>query len=127
MSEAREFRIRGGDASAPVIEVMVRGSAPQPPPSGTRSGTRGGVSTRSAGVVDQTTSAVTDSFEDVLGGLRHIADSLTNVMSESDRPPDEMTVSFGVNFSAAARIVIVEGNSNASLNVNMTWRREAGD
>lgn len=105
------------------IEVAVRDTRGTPP--GVRTRSTGGASrSRSSSVVEGAADAVAGSFEVALGGLRNVADSLNTVMSKAANAPDEMTVSFGIDFSASARLIIAEGNSNASLNVTMTWRRD---
>lgn len=111
-----------GFGNGSTIEVAVRETHGAPPGVQTRS-TRGSAASRSSRVVEGAADAVAGSFEGALEGLRNVADSLNTVMSAAVNAPDEMTVSFGIDFSASARLIIAEGNSNASLNVTMTWRR----
>jgi len=85
--------------------------------------TGGGRGEAGRGAVSNTAQQVTKTFEDSLGGLSKIADSLQSALRTAISPPDTVTVNFGINFSASGDIVLMKASGGASLDVTMTWHK----
>jgi len=66
---------------------------------------------------------VTKPIEDYLGVLQGIADGLQATLKRAAIPPDEVTVVFGVNFSAESGVVLAKGSVGANLGITMVWRK----
>ncbi|MGK5733330.1 CU044_2847 family protein [Streptomyces sp. URMC 124] len=69
----------------------------------------------------------TGSLEEGLDRIRSVAQTTLNRLIALPRPPQEVTVEFGVRFNAAAGAVIAKTEAEGHLKVAMVWRREAGD
>ncbi|MFN0181276.1 MAG: CU044_2847 family protein [Gemmatimonadales bacterium] len=69
------------------------------------------------------TGKVTKSFDEALSGIGGIADSLQAMIADAVKPPDSVTVTFGINFSVTAGLVITSGSGGANLSITMTWNR----
>jgi phage-related protein len=74
---------------------------------------------------DDVAAKVTKNFDDALSGLGDIADSLQAMIAEASRPPDSVTVTFGINFSVQGGLVIASGSGGASLSITMQWNKAA--
>jgi hypothetical protein len=80
-----------------------------------------------AGSPRQTTRSVSEkavrTFDEALSGLTKIADSLHSVLNAAVTPPDSVSVSFGLKFSADCNLHFVAGKGEATLQVQMTWNK----
>ena len=75
------------------------------------------------GLGEGTAARVTQTFDETLGSLNKMADSLHAALKASLTPPDEVTVQFGVNFSVTGGLVVASGTGGASLNITMQWNK----
>jgi|SRR5215470_2992822 len=80
---------------------------------------------RASRVGDAIRSAAT-SFESAMGGVRDAAVSALRRFRDIPQPPDEITIEFGVEFSAQAGAVIAQTAAAAHLQVTLAWRRSDG-
>lgn len=59
-------------------------------------------------------------FEAAIDKIRPIASSLVKRLS--DLSPDQITVEFGVKFSAKAGVILAATDTEANLKVSLTWK-----
>ena len=81
-----------------------------------------GTATR-GGLDDDASQKVTQSFDTALGSVRNIAESLHGALTGVVNAPDNVTVTFGISFSASAGVIIAKGEGGANLNITMAWDR----
>jgi hypothetical protein len=62
------------------------------------------------------------SLEDMLRGLRPVAESFVAQFREMTCTPSEIGVEFGVKLSAEADVVIASTATEATFSVSLTWR-----
>lgn len=67
------------------------------------------------------------SLEVGLEQIRSVAQITLDRLVAQPRPPDELTVEFGVRFNAKVGAVIAQTEGEGHLKVSMTWRRSALD
>jgi hypothetical protein len=75
------------------------------------------------GLGDDTAARVTQTFDETLGSLNSMAESLQAALRASLSPPDSVTVQFGVNFSVTGGLIVASGTGGASLNITMEWKK----
>ncbi len=61
------------------------------------------------------------SLDDMLQGLRPVAESFVQQFREMTRAPNEIRVEFGVTLSAQADVVIASTATEATFSVSLTW------
>jgi alkanesulfonate monooxygenase SsuD/methylene tetrahydromethanopterin reductase-like flavin-dependent oxidoreductase (luciferase family) len=61
------------------------------------------------------------SLEDMLQGLRPVAESFVQQFAEMTRAPNEIKVEFGVTLSAQADVVIASTATEATFSVSLMW------
>jgi hypothetical protein len=66
------------------------------------------------------------SFEEALGSIKTIAQSVVQQVKELADQPDEVMVSFGIKLTGSANIVLASGSAEANLEVTMTWKSDKG-
>lgn len=66
----------------------------------------------------------TGSLEAGLERIRAVAQTTLNRLVAQPRPPEEVTVEFGVRFNAKAGAVIAQTETGGHLKVSMVWRRD---
>ncbi len=108
-------QVRMAFAGGGSITIQAEAAAAVPAP--------GGRGEAGRGPVDNATQQVTKTFEDSLGGLSKIADSLQLALRSAISPPDTVTVNFGISFSASGDIVLMKASGGASLDISMTWKK----
>lgn len=64
-------------------------------------------------------------FEQAVGRVQPVAEALVSRLRATSRPPDELTVSFGLQLSAEAGAVIAAASTTANFSVSLTWRAAA--
>ncbi|GGX93574.1 CU044_2847 family protein [Streptomyces hiroshimensis] len=68
----------------------------------------------------------TGSLEEGLNRIRGIAQTTLNRLISLPRPPEEVTVEFGVRLNATAGAVIARTETEGHLKVAMVWRARTG-
>ena len=63
------------------------------------------------------------SLEEMLDGLRPVAEGFVNKLSSVNVPPNEIAVEVGVTFSAEADVIIASTSTEANFGVTLTWKR----
>lgn len=61
------------------------------------------------------------SLDDAMHTVSAIAESVSDAIAHSVRPPSDIEVTFGLKFGATAGVVVAKGNAEANLQVKMTW------
>lgn len=61
------------------------------------------------------------SLEDMLQGLRPVAESFVQQFHEMTRAPSAISVEFGVTLSAQADVIIASAATQATFSVSLTW------
>lgn len=61
------------------------------------------------------------SLEEMLQGLRPVAESFVQQFNEMTPAPSEINVEFGVTLSAEADVIIASTASEATFSVSLTW------
>jgi len=80
-----------------------------------------GAALASRGVIS---SQASKTFADSLKGLPEIAQNVFSAVKATASPPSEIEVKFSVAFSGEADLIIVSGNAESSLSVQLTWKGE---
>lgn len=114
MAEQVRMQLAGGGS----ITVQAEDTAAAVLIGGGQAGSREGGRGRGSETVER----VTRSFDDSLGGLSEIANSLQVALQKTITPPDSVTVNFGINFDLSGGIVL-KASGGASLAVTMTWTK----
>ncbi|MFD7282961.1 CU044_2847 family protein [Streptomyces sp. NPDC059862] len=65
----------------------------------------------------------TRSLNDMLAGIRPVAENSISTFRDMPDGPDEIGVEFGLSLSADADLVISRTTGQANLMVTLTWRR----
>ncbi|MFF8311879.1 CU044_2847 family protein [Streptomyces lydicus] len=65
------------------------------------------------------------SLNDMLAGIRPVAQNFVDSFRGMDRQPDEIGVEFGLSLSAEADVVISRTTGQANFKVTLTWRNPA--
>ncbi|MGW5275023.1 CU044_2847 family protein [Streptomyces sp. NPDC004044] len=65
----------------------------------------------------------TRSLNDMLIGIRPVAENFVNTFRDMPDGPDEIGVEFGLSLSAEADVVISRTTGQANFTVTLTWRR----
>ena len=84
----------------------------------------GGLVTRGGG--GQVQERASESFNKSIAKVKPAADALVASMAELRQRPDEITVEFGVNFSAEAGAFIGSVAAEASFRVQLKWAQSSG-
>ncbi|MDT0612127.1 CU044_2847 family protein [Streptomyces lancefieldiae] len=63
------------------------------------------------------------SLNDMLAGIRPVAENFVNAFRDMPDGPDEIGVEFGLALSADADLVISRTTGQANFTVTLTWRR----
>jgi hypothetical protein len=66
----------------------------------------------------------TGSLETGLDRIRAVAQTTLDRLVAQPRPPEEVTVEFGVRFNAKAGAVIAQTEASGHLKVSLVWRRD---
>lgn len=61
------------------------------------------------------------SVDQALEGLRAVGNSLHNTISGMVSPPDNVSVTLGLNISGSGKFIIAQANVSANLQVTMEW------
>ncbi|OKI32429.1 hypothetical protein A6A29_21815 [Streptomyces sp. TSRI0281] len=76
----------------------------------------------------QVVARATRSLDDMLAGIRPVAESFVDGFRDMERQPDEIGVEFGLSLSAEADMVISRTTGQANFKVTLTWRNQpSGD
>jgi hypothetical protein len=62
------------------------------------------------------------SMEDMLAGVRPIAQSFVDSFGEMARAPEEIKVEFGLSLSIDADLIITSTAAEAAFSVSLTWK-----
>ncbi|MFG1702234.1 CU044_2847 family protein [Nonomuraea sp. M3C6] len=65
------------------------------------------------------------SFGEMLDTIRPVAEKFVASFGELPQAPDEITVEFGVTFSAEADVVIASTATDANFAVTLSWKGKA--
>lgn len=84
----------------------------------------GALVTRGGG--GQVQERATESFNRSIAKVKPAADALLASMTDLRQRPDEITVEFGVNFSAEAGAFIGSVGAEANFRVQLRWDRSSG-
>ena len=57
--------------------------------------------------------------------IREMANDVVLAARQAATPPTEITVEFGIKLDAAAGALVAKVGAGATLNVTLTWRRDA--
>jgi hypothetical protein len=102
-----ELPVTAQDGSATVVKVEVSG-----PADGLVKAARPG----------QVVARAARSMEDMLAGVRPIAQSFVDSFGEMTRAPEEIQVEFGVSLSIDADLIITSTAAEAAFSVSLTWK-----
>jgi Trypsin-co-occurring domain 1 len=61
-------------------------------------------------------------FEAALQPIRTVAEGVIGELSSMARRPDEVTVEFGLEFTADTSAVLASATASANVSVHLTWR-----
>ncbi|WP_329166953.1 hypothetical protein OHB49_42770 (plasmid) [Streptomyces sp. NBC_01717] len=70
----------------------------------------------------QVVARATRSLNDMLAGIRPVAENFVDGFRDMARQPDEIGVEFGLSLSAEADVVISRTTGQANFKVTLTWR-----
>ena len=62
------------------------------------------------------------SFEAALQPIRTVAEAVISELRAVAHQPDEVTVEFGLDFTATTSAVLAAANATASISVQLTWK-----
>ena len=83
---------------------------------------------RTNSMLDKTAGAVTQAFDRAQAAIVAVAESTVGTigrLGERSAQPDEMTVTFGLKFSAQGHVIVAGAAGEATLEVALTYRRDA--
>ncbi|MGW5275025.1 CU044_2847 family protein [Streptomyces sp. NPDC004044] len=75
----------------------------------------------------QVVGRATRSLNDMLIGIRPVAENFVNTFRDMPDGPDEIGVEFGLSLSAEADVVISRTTGQANFKVTLTWRNPPSD
>lgn len=75
----------------------------------------------------QTVRRAAQSLEEMLDTVRPVAESFVGSLGAMERPPESVTVEFGVSLSAQADLRIASTSTAANFSVSLTWNGENSD
>lgn len=81
------------------------------------------------GKLDRAQAAVTEAFDRAQSAIVAVAASTAETighLGERSAHPDEMTVTFGLKFSAQGHVIVAGAAGEATLEVGLTYRRDPG-
>jgi Trypsin-co-occurring domain 1 len=61
-------------------------------------------------------------FDAALRPIRTIAEAVVGQLGAVSRQPDEVTVQFGLEFTASTSAVLAAANASANVSVELTWK-----
>jgi hypothetical protein len=61
-------------------------------------------------------------FEAALQPIRTVANAVINQLGAVARQPDEVTVEFGLEFTATTSAVLAAAHASANVSVQLTWK-----
>jgi Trypsin-co-occurring domain 1 len=61
-------------------------------------------------------------FEAALQPIRAVAQAVMNEVEAVPHRPDEVTVSFGLDFTASTSAVLAAANASANVSVELSWK-----
>jgi Trypsin-co-occurring domain 1 len=61
-------------------------------------------------------------FQAALAPIRTVAEAVTAELRAVSRQPDEVTVGFGLDFTASTSAVLASANATANVSVQLTWK-----
>ncbi|MFC7978917.1 CU044_2847 family protein [Streptomyces cinereoruber] len=73
----------------------------------------------------QVVARATRSLNDMIAGIRPVAENFVDSFRDMERQPDEIGVEFGLSLSAEADVVISKTTGQANFKVTLTWRNPA--
>ncbi|MFC9619388.1 CU044_2847 family protein [Streptomyces sp. NPDC056930] len=73
----------------------------------------------------QVVARATRSLNDMLAGIRPVAENFVDGFRDMARQPDEIGVEFGLSLSAEADVVISRTTGQANFKVTLTWRNSS--
>ena len=82
-----------------------------------------------AGKLDRAQATVAEAFDRAQSAIVAMAASAVDTIGRlgaQSAHPDEMTVTFGLKFSAQGHVIVAGVSGEATLEVSLTYRREAG-
>ncbi len=102
-----ELPVKTRDGSVDVVKVEVTG-----PAEGLVRAARPG----------QVVARAARSLDDMLAGVRPVAQSFIEGLSDMTRTPDEIKLEFGMSLSLEADVVISKTSAEATFAVSLTWK-----
>jgi hypothetical protein len=114
VSQLVEFQLADGST----VLVAVADDSGRAPAAVTRGG--GG------GASDQVAEKATTTFEGALDRVKPMTTSLIQKLRAIDDPPDEIEVSFGIDFHAELGAFVASASTDANISVSLTWKRDPG-
>ncbi len=72
---------------------------------------------------DGITGRATKKFESALGMINLVSSKVVKTLGETVNKPNEITVEFGVKFSAGAGALLAKAGTEAHLNVTLVWKK----
>lgn len=66
-------------------------------------------------------------FQAALAPIRTVAEAVTTELRAVSRQPDEVTVGFGLDFTASTSAVLASANATANVSVQLTWKLDPHD
>ncbi|MEU3603401.1 CU044_2847 family protein [Streptomyces sp. NPDC006798] len=70
----------------------------------------------------QVVARATRSLDEMLAGIRPVAENFVDGFRDMARRPDEIGIEFGLSLSAEADVVISRTTGQANFKVTLTWR-----
>lgn len=74
---------------------------------------------------DEVAAKATQTFEQSLGTVKQVAQSVMRQVEAIPRRPDEVTVAFGLTLAGSVNFLVASGSAEATLNVTLTWKGES--
>ncbi len=105
-----ELPVKTSDGSADAVRVEVTG-----PAEGLMQAARPG----------EVVARAARSLDDMLAGVRPVAQSFIEGLSDMTRTPDEIRLDFGMSLSLGADVVISKTSAGATFAVSLTWKNPA--
>ena len=62
------------------------------------------------------------SFEKVIQPIGEVSQLIFDALKESVKQPDSITVEFGASIKGKTKLLIVSGETDANIKVQMTWK-----
>lgn len=83
--------------------------------------------TRGADTRTELISESSQTFETALASVKQAAEALVDRLCDLAKPPDELTVEFGVKLSAETGALIAKASTDANFTITLKWKRDSGE